>query len=349
MTIAMTQQNTTDGESVYDEVTIYWGNFADSQLVSAFYGIVCTLGILGNLLAVFVLLRVPSLRTNTSDLLVHLSLVDCLVCVLVIPFKLVPTTGAAAPHPGLLGELICRLYISQYIFWVCSLTSILCLVTVNLERYIAIVYPHKYKLLLTRRKKYLMIASCWIIAAMEQSFSVFLYGEDEEVGCKFLDWPSPGFRIAIGIPNVAFYFFGPFALMTFMQWRVITTLNRQVNLLKSRLASSAIRNPDGEREMWQLRTSRKLSKTLMTFVLTFAACLALNNFYYLFYMFGVHADFTSPTYHISVFLAVGNSCVNPIIYTMTNKSFRVGIRQAFSKGGDSTRVGDGTPENVALG
>ncbi len=106
-----------EGSEATNESTHFWGNFADSGVVLAFYGLICILGITGNLLVAFVLLRVPSLRTNTSDFLVHLSVVDFIVCVLVIPFKLMPTAGMENPNPGFFGELRCRLFVSQYLFW----------------------------------------------------------------------------------------------------------------------------------------------------------------------------------------------------------------------------------------
>ena len=218
-----------------NEATQDWGSFANSNFVLALYGIICVVGIVGNLLVAIVLLRVPSLRSNTSYFLIHLSLVDFIVCVLVIPFKLVPTTGTAHPNPGFFGELRCRLYVGQYLFWVCALISILGLVTVNLERFIAIVYPHKYKVVLTRRNKYFMIASCWMFAALSKSFILFLYGEDEVVGCHFLGWPSKGVQAGVGLFSFTVTLFAPFALMILVQWRVITTLKRQVKIVTCRL------------------------------------------------------------------------------------------------------------------
>ena len=209
-------------------------SFADSDLVLALYGIICVLGITGNLLVAFVLLRVPSLRSNTSDFLIHLSFVDFIACVLVIPFKLVPTTGKLPPNPGFFGELRCRLYVSQFIFWVCVLTSVLCLVTVNLERFIAIVYPHKYKTVFTRRNKYLMIAFCWILGSLSKSFLWFLYDEDEVVGCRFLGWPSKEVQAAVGVYNFTVNLSAPFAVMVLVQWKVILALKRQVKVLTGR-------------------------------------------------------------------------------------------------------------------
>lgn len=96
------------------------------------------------------------------------------------------------------------------------------------------------------------------------------------------------------------------------------------------------------RKMWQLRTSRMLVRTLMTFVITFALCWAPNQSMFLLYNIGVSINFASPVYHIGIILAVCNSCVNPILYTMTNKPFREGIRKAFRVG--TARVGNTGPE-----
>ena len=94
-----TGTNDRDSKDHGDLETNDLNSFADSDLVLALYGIICVLGITGNLLVAIVLIRVPSLRSNTSDFLIHLSLVDFIVCVLVIPFKLVPTTVKSLPNP----------------------------------------------------------------------------------------------------------------------------------------------------------------------------------------------------------------------------------------------------------
>ena len=70
-----------------------------AKFILALYCIICVVGITGNLLVAIVLLRVPSLRSNTSDFLVHLSIVDFMACILVIPGYLLPRTNSA-PNPG---------------------------------------------------------------------------------------------------------------------------------------------------------------------------------------------------------------------------------------------------------
>ncbi|XP_033638277.1 somatostatin receptor type 5-like [Asterias rubens] len=312
---------------------------AFAKFVLVVYGAICSVGITGNLLVAVVLLRVPSLRSNTSDFLVHLSVVDFMVCVLVIPSYLVPPRSNSTPNTGFFGEFWCRFYTTKYIFWVFTVTSVFCLTTVSLERYVAIVHPHKYKMVFTRKNKYIMIASCWIMAAITKSDMLVLYKEDEVKGCHFSGWPTTGAKAAYGLYNFILRFFFPLAVMLYAQLKVISTLNKQVKELTSRAASTGANPRDHRREMWQLRASQTLVKTLLACVITFAVCWAPNQIWFLLFNFGVAMVLGSADHRVTIILAVANSCVNPIIYTMMNKPFRQGILQIFCKRQGSNQVG----------
>ena len=100
-------------------------------------------------------------------------------------------------------------------------------------------------------------------------------------------------------------------------------------------------NPRDQREMWQLRASQTLVKTLLACVITFGVCWTPNQVWFLLFNIGVHVTLGDPIHRLTVILAVGNSCVNPVIYTMTNKPFRKGIRELFCKQRGSNQVVDG--------
>ncbi|XP_038066406.1 tachykinin-like peptides receptor 99D [Patiria miniata] len=315
---------------------------AANMVVLAMFGVICAVGVAGNLLVCIVLLRVPSLRSNTSDFLVHLSLVDLAVCALVVPLKIVlPLIQPMSPSPNVWGQFRCRVYEGQYPFWVCALTSVFSLVTVNLERFVAIVHPHKYKRIFgNRRNKLFIILSCWVLAALCKCFIVFLYDEDPVLGCRFLNWPTFAWQAGMGMFNFTVNLLAPFVVMVWVQLKVISMLKKQVRTLSGRFVSWDQGLPPADRrKMWQLRATQTLARTLLAFVLTFAVCWFPDQFMFLLYSFGVPLSFTSTVYHFGVILAVCNSCVNPIIYTMTNQQFRKGIKMAFCKR-NSGRVGD---------
>ena len=107
------------------------------------------------------------------------------------------------------------------------------------------------------------------------------------------------------------------------------------------IAATSGLNPSDQREMWQLRASQTLVKTLLACVITFGVCWTPNQVWFLLFNIGVHVTLGDPIHRLTVILAVGNSCVNPVIYTMTNKPFRKGIRELFCKQRDSNQVTDG--------
>ncbi len=216
-----------------DGVSTTGDSDAFTKFILALYCMICVVGIAGNLLVAIVLLRVPSLRSNASDFLVHLSFVDFMVCVLVIPFYLLPTPKSA-PNPGFFGEFWCRFYMNSFLFWFFTMTSVLGLTAVNLERYVAIVYPHRYKTLFIKRNKHIMIAGCWVFAAVSKSFFLFTYEEDEVVGCHFIGWSNRGAQAAFGLYSFTIEFFALFIVMIFAQLKVISSLNRQAKMLTAR-------------------------------------------------------------------------------------------------------------------
>ena len=128
--------------------------------------------------------------------------------------------------------------------------------------------------------------------------------------------------------------------MTSRVWQVSFMVSFVVFVF-SPVDSSGLNLAD-QREMWQLRASQTLVKTLLTFVVTFAACWAPVECVFLAYNLGVEVDFASPVYHICVILVGGNSCINPVLFTLMNKPFRRGIKQAFCMGGSvSAQLEDG--------
>lgn len=184
-TIAMT----TDVETVDDADDQGWSvsGIDNSAVVRTVYGVIGFSGMAGNALVCFVLIRVPSLRTRTSQFIINLAIADFLTSFWLIPFHMFPR--APPLSKGLSGELMCRLYISKYILWVSAIMSIYFLVAVTLERYVAVVHPLKYKRVFTTKFTLLVSACCWLIGTLSPIFFFFIYDVRDGV-CVFLPYPS---------------------------------------------------------------------------------------------------------------------------------------------------------------
>ncbi|XP_022100730.1 orexin receptor type 2-like [Acanthaster planci] len=125
------------------------GSFEDQLWLRAVYGVIAVLGITGNVLVVFTVARVPSLRSLTNMFIVSLAVCDFLTSVFLIPLHL----GIVIPvPPGLTGDLLCRLLLSKFPLWTSFIASVLTLTCVTLERYFSIVHPFRYKIMRNLQK-----------------------------------------------------------------------------------------------------------------------------------------------------------------------------------------------------
>ncbi len=137
---------------------------------------------------------------------------------------------------GHFGDFICRFYVSKYMQWACMLASIGSLVVVNLERFIAIVYPLKYKTFFTFRKTSVMILLVWVEALGSLTYFFFVYALDEEDNCQYNGWPSFQIQVVMGVYLYLMHYAGPLILMFAVQWKMILALKKKVNMITQQQA-----------------------------------------------------------------------------------------------------------------
>ncbi|XP_071849399.1 allatostatin-A receptor-like isoform X2 [Apostichopus japonicus] len=300
--------------------------------VRVIYGFIAAVGITGNFLVCFALIRLPALRNRTSQFIIHLSVTDMLTCVWVIPFHFFPSTPSVPD--GFLGEFICRVFVSKYPLWVTIIASIYSLLSVNLERFVAIVYPLVYKNMFTIKKSLFIMLLCWLIGSFANMWFFYNFDYDSSVkSCIFVPFSSR-VQLFIGVYVFILIYVFPITANTFAQYYMIKTLKQQIIASKvtrqttGRTVESGQSQQNPTRSSWKLKTAQDLEKTLLVVVVTFAVCWAPNQIIFFLYSLGVPIDFTRWYYHFSVMLALCNSCINPFIYTFKHKPFRYGVMKS---------------------
>lgn len=138
--------------------------------------------VIGNLLVIASVVRFPSLRCNTNWLIVSLSVTDLFVGLVILPLlAYVQIATESRPH------LLC--YVISHAEPMICFVALLHIVMLNVERYISIEYPLKYHVLVTKRVKYLLIASPWALAAAETVVNcLFIDQQHHSQHCRF--YPS---------------------------------------------------------------------------------------------------------------------------------------------------------------
>ncbi|XP_033877538.3 proteinase-activated receptor 4-like isoform X1 [Acipenser ruthenus] len=275
---------------------------SSSLLIPSLYLVVIFIGLPANMLALWVLIAKTKKMPSTS-FLINLSVADLLL-ILVLPFKIFYHFSG---NDWVFGEILCRLMTT--FFYGNMYCSILCLMFISIDRYIALVHPFSAKTLRSKKMASYLCVGVWflVIGAMlplgltQQSYSFKepnittchdALPKDEQANFFFPYFAS---LFAVG-------FVAPFCLIVFCNCAVL----RVLILSEKRYVHAA--------------------KIIALVLLVFVVCFAPSNIililhYSEFQMVQKHSDLYLP-YMISLALSTFNSCIDPFIYYYISEDFR---------------------------
>nr|XP_032833607.1 growth hormone secretagogue receptor type 1-like [Petromyzon marinus] len=117
-------------------------------------------GVAGNVLTILVVTRFKVMRTTTNLYLSSMALSD--ICIfLCMPFDLFRIWQFV---PWIFGDLICKWF--QYASECCTYATILHITALSVERYLAVCFPLKAKVVITKRRVARVICLLWSVAAL---------------------------------------------------------------------------------------------------------------------------------------------------------------------------------------
>ncbi|XP_070539722.1 QRFP-like peptide receptor [Ptychodera flava] len=128
-------------------------------VVTLFYVVIFIFGVLGNILVIFVVCRNSDMRTSTNYFLVNLSVADLLVLVICMPVALLETYIIDI---WVLGEVMCKLV--PFLEHTTAQTSVLTLVAIAVERYVAFCHPLKAQYICTTGRTTKICILIWVVA-----------------------------------------------------------------------------------------------------------------------------------------------------------------------------------------
>ncbi|XP_077984700.1 histamine H2 receptor-like [Glandiceps talaboti] len=289
---------------------------------SVLFGCIGIIGVLGNSLVCLVFLKVPKLRTLTNYLIVHQAIIDLSTSVLIVVYYLSPQFTYTSDSLG--GEIICRVWKSNYLVWCCFLASSLNLVIITLERYYAIVYPLHHATVFTNTRVAMMLVTEWIIALIFKSFNLYVQYYSQGHCMPIKQWSSPTFGKFVGISNAFAQYFIPLIVMSVAYIRCIVVL-KQKSLADVHTCQSLENAPTDSLK----RARLNVLKMLILVFLAYALCWGPNQVVFFAFCMGVPLDFGSSLYHTTVVLGYINSSINPFIYALKYRQFQKGVRLVF--------------------
>ncbi|OQV25772.1 putative Melatonin receptor type 1C [Hypsibius exemplaris] len=290
-------------------------------------------GTIGNLLVILTLTLVQSLRSVGNMFILNLALADLVISTTVVPFNAV---GALNGEVAFLNDnMLCNVIGS-----VCApacMSSMWNMCVISLNRYILICYPHLYKQLFTPWSTFFICFMIWFLCHMAHIPNHVGWGKiswnPDFYLCTFdvLDTHSYAiFYVFLGVllPLVG-VLYGYVSI--FFKVRAVKISVRQhrrgavlEKVEKHGSTSTKSKRPVQTQVAGFTREDIRLAKTLFVAFAVFFLCWLP---FALLVLFGQPRIIPKWIYVVAMFMAHGNSAMNPIIYGMSNKKFREGYRR----------------------
>ncbi|KAJ8404242.1 hypothetical protein AAFF_G00340150 [Aldrovandia affinis] len=288
-------------------------------LMPSIFGIICFLGIVGNCIVIYTIVKKTKFRAQQSvpDIFIfNLSIVD-LLFLLGMPFLIHQLVGNGSWH---FGATMCTLITA--LDSNSQIVSTYILTVMTLDRYLATVHPMRFNHVRTPCAAGVTICLVWLLSLVT-IIPVWMYAglmplKDGSVGCALL-LPNPStntYWFTLYQFVLAFAF--PLVVICGAFFRILQNMVTTVGPLP--LRSQRVR-------------TRKVTRMAVAICLAFFICWAP---YYVLQL--AHLGVQQPSfaflyaYNIAISMGYANSCINPFLYIMLSETFKrqfiVAIRPA---------------------
>ncbi|KAL6417873.1 hypothetical protein ACFW04_012469 [Cataglyphis niger] len=296
-----------------------------------FVAVFIAAGGLGNILVCLAVGLDRRLHNVTNYFLLSLAVADLLVSLFVMPLGAIPGFLGYWPF----GVMWCNVYVTCDVL-ACS-ASIMHMCFISLGRYLGIRNPLRTRHTSTKRMVGFKIAAVWLLAMLvSSSITVQNFVLSGIINPSNI-MPHP--RVCV-INNRAFFVFGSLVAFYIPMIVMVATYVLTVQLLRKK-ARFAAEHPEGDHFHQEcpfrflagrakkrslaanaVATEQKASKVLGLVFFTFVLC--WGPFFLLNIFFAACPACSVPKHVVDTFLWLGyvSSTINPIIYTIFNRTFR---------------------------
>ncbi|XP_032523065.2 neuropeptides capa receptor-like [Danaus plexippus] len=303
--------------------------------ISVFLLMIFVTGVVGNIAVCVVIVRHPSMHTDTNYYLFSLALSDLLLLLFGLPNDL---SVYWHQYPYSLGVVFCKL--RALISEAASYVSVLTIVAFTLERYLAICHPLHIYAVAGLRRALRIVLSLWVLSLLAASpfahYTTVNYHEYpptsgnaslESAFCAMLKLPS-WYMCELS----SFFFF-------LLPGLVILCLYVKMGL---RISSTHTHTPGSpgtlngvngsvHGEARQAQSRKNIIRMLAAVVIAFFVCWAPFHFQRLFFIYGSGVSYYH-TINEYLFLAAGvfyyiSATVNPILYNIMSHRYRIAFKE----------------------
>ncbi|CAI9736619.1 1-like peptide receptor [Octopus vulgaris] len=319
----------------------------DVYPVGTVYLFTLLLGMVGNSLVIFCIVKHKGMRSITNIFLLSLACADLLLVLICVPVKGI----AFFSFTWTMGYVLCKMV--HYVQNVSMICSVMTLTMMSVERYIAIRYPLKAKYLCTLVHAKIVIFCTWFLSLF-MAIPILFGQQLVEVGyfmkgyLCIKEWSTPEmsklyelymFFIMLVIPTCVMI-----VAYSGIYCEMVSVTARRADMRTGSLSECSTNHNNYKMTKSNKKTAKKISveddktkmqvlKMLAIVVLLFVLCWApilINNVLVGFEILPVlHYGHTRPVRMAFHLMSYFNSCINPVVYSFLSRNFRESFKHIF--------------------
>ncbi|KAK6292820.1 hypothetical protein J4Q44_G00363210 [Coregonus suidteri] len=275
-------------------------------IITAVYSVVFVVGLVGNCLVMYVIIRYTKMKTATNIYIFNLALADALVTT-TMPFQSTDYLLNSWPF----GEVVCKVFIS--IDYYNMFTSIFTLTMMSVDRYVAVCHPVKALDFRTPINAKMINVCIWMLSSAAGIPALLLGGTQTNNGTT---------ECALQFPEPYVYWDTLMKICVFVFAFVVPVLIITVCYSLMVLRLKSVRLLSGSRE--KDRNLRRITRLVMVVVVVFVVCWTPIHIFILVKALVSVPETTAvmAAYFFCVALGYTNSSLNPVLYAFLDENFK---------------------------
>ncbi|XP_056607672.1 somatostatin receptor type 5-like [Triplophysa dalaica] len=296
-----------------------------TKVMAVIYLVVFVLGLTGNSLAIFVVLRNTKMKTVTNMYILNLAVADELY-ILGLPFLTTHNVLSYWPF----GNFLCRI-----VMWADSIsqfTSTFCLTVMSIDRYMAVVHPIRSARWRRPSVAKVINSMVWGLSCV-LTLPVIIYSDVQpDLNTCNMSWPEPRdvWSTAFILYTAVLGFFCPLLVISLCYLLIVV-----------KVKSAGARAGLSKRR----RSERKVTRMVVIIVVVFVLC------WLPFFILNIinliqtlpENNLVTGVYFLAVILTYVNSCANPLLYGFLSDNFKQSFQKVLCinrvSGGGDGRLG----------
>ncbi|XP_077365701.1 delta-type opioid receptor-like [Festucalex cinctus] len=275
-------------------------------IITAVYSLVFVVGLLGNCLVMYVIVRYTKMKTATNIYIFNLALADALVTT-TMPFQSTDYLLNTWPF----GQVVCKVFIA--IDYYNMFTSIFTLTMMSVDRYVAVCHPVKALDFRTPVKAKVINVCIWILSSAAGIPAFVLGGTQTNLGIT---------ECALQFPEPYVYWDTLMKICVFVFAFVVPVLIITVCYSLMLLRLKSVRMLSGSRV--KDRNLRRITRLVVVVVAVFVVCWTPIHIFILVKALASVPETTAimAAYFFCVALGYTNSSLNPVLYAFLDENFK---------------------------